>query len=80
LYHKQIAIKHNRKGAGSQLLQGFLEMAAKNNNNYHHVVCTIVHAPVMNKISAEFHQKHGFICLGLVKIDDMNDGVYLKHI
>lgn len=76
LYHKQIAIQSNRKGVGAKLLQAFFALAAT--KGYHHIVAFIVHEPVLNKVSVEFHQKHGFEYIGLVQIDDMKAGAYLK--
>jgi predicted GNAT superfamily acetyltransferase len=77
LYHKQIAIKANQKGVGTALLQEFFNIALL--KGYNHIVCLIVHEPVLNKVSLCFHQKHGFEYMGEVEIDDdINDGVYLK--
>ncbi|HEX4045858.1 MAG TPA: GNAT family N-acetyltransferase [Gammaproteobacteria bacterium] len=78
LYHKQIAIKPNQKGVGSKLLQSFFDFAVM--KGCHHIVCFIVHEPILNKVSIGFHQKHGFECVGLVQIEDLKDGVYLKKL
>jgi hypothetical protein len=76
LYHKQIGVKPGYKGVGGELLQAFFAKAAA--LQYKHIICLIVHEPILNKISVGFHQKYGFVYKGLVSVEDMKDGVYLK--
>lgn len=78
LYHKQIAIQPGQSGVGSALMKYFFEEALK--KGYHHISCIIVHEPILNKVSVDFHKKHGFECVGQVQVDNMRDGVYLKKI
>ena len=77
-YLKQIAKIESVKGVGPMLMQSILQHA--NLKNYHYVVSQIVHSPVKNKRSIQFHVKSGFEHVSVVEEKGYSTGVYLKEI
>jgi hypothetical protein len=78
LYHRHIAKLKNIKNIGKALLQGLIDEASV--QGYEHIVCQIVHSPIMNQVSVNLHQGFGFKLIGLVDEDNLTLGIYLKDL
>jgi len=76
LYYRHIAKTPGEKQIGKALLESVLHKA--NLQNYQYVVCQIVHEPVFNLVSAEFHKKMGFCLVTTYKDGNLTLGIYFK--
>ena len=75
-YYKQIAKKIGEAGVGKSLLLALENEARK--RGYSHLVCRIVHQPILNEASISFHQKSGFKLVSTFSEEQITAGIYLK--
>jgi L-amino acid N-acyltransferase YncA len=76
-YYRQIAKKSNTKchNIGKDLVLTMIDEISK--RGYQTIVCQIIHAPIKNSISINFHIKLGFKCIAETYENNYLRGIYL---
>jgi len=75
-YYRQIAKKlgTHTKNIGRDLALTMINEVAK--NGYQAIFCQIIHGPIKNSISIDFHKKLGFKCVAEVYENNYLRGIY----
>ena len=75
-YYRQIAKKfgNNTKNVGLDLALTMINEISK--NGYQAIFCQIIHGPIKNAISINFHTKLGFKCVGEIYDNNYLRGIY----
>ena len=73
-YYRQIAKKPNTTNIGKDLVLTMINEISK--RGYQTIVCKIIHAPIKNSISINFHTKLGFKCIAETYENNYLKGIY----
>jgi len=79
MYLRHIARRDGFDRCGSSIMRALLEKARA--SSYDAVVAEILQAPVVNAVSTEFHEFHGFYRIGSVREgQEMRWGLFMKKL